>query len=317
MPHSDAHEPDTWFRDRPVLVTGGGGFIGAALTRRLLAVGADVHVVSRRPVHSRPSAGRIWNLDMGDTTGVHDVLAAAQPDIVFHLASRVTGSRGLDEVAPTLRDNLQSTVNILMAAAGSAVAPNVLITGSVEEPRPGEGGAAPSSPYGVSKWASTAYAQLFQDLWSVPVSVLRLAMVYGPAQPDRRKLLPYVMDTLFAGGRPQLTAGTRLIDWLYIDDAVDALLTAACCREALAGYRSPIDIGSGTGVSIRDTVEMVASIANRTGQIDFAALPHRPLEQARIADTRRAAELLGWRVATPLDVGLERTVKGHRSRVEA
>lgn len=301
-----------WFRNRTVLVTGGSGFVGAPLVSRLVSAGADVHVVTRRARKNEAERHRVWHLDMADPDRVDHVLACARPEVVFHLASRVTGSRSLGEVVPTLRDNVQSTVNVLTAAAGNG-GPHVVMAGSVEEPRTGDGSAPPSSPYAVAKWVSTVYGQLFADLWSLPVTILRIAMVYGPAQPDRKKLLPYVMESLLAGRRPQLTSGTRLIDWIYIDDVVDALLTAACRREVLTGARTPVDIGSGVGVSIRDTVELLATIIGKHDRIDYAALPDRRLDQPRIADPGPASELLAWRVSTPLEVGLQIMVDRYRN----
>src|SRR5262249_40839542 len=138
----------------------------------------------------------------------------------------------------------------------------LVLAGSVEEPRRGHGD-APASPYAVAKWAATGYARMFHRLWDIRVSVLRVAMVYGPGQPDTTKLLPYVTLSLLREEDPQLSSGTRLVDWVYVDDVVDAFVATAECDAAIGEV---FDIGSGHQVSIKDTVLLLAGIVGSTAQ---------------------------------------------------
>jgi nucleoside-diphosphate-sugar epimerase len=183
----------------------------------------------------------------------------------------------------------------------------------MEEPHPGEARTGASSPYAVSKWASAAYARLFHDLWSLPTVVLRVAMVYGPGQQDESKLVPYVIKCLLDGRAPELTSGTRQIDWVYIDDVVDAL-QAAACAESVEG-RS-LDIGSGEPVDIRQTVTMLQQIIGTDVPARFGALPDRKYDSARIADLSKSGPLLGWSARVGLVEGLTRTVDWYRARRE-
>jgi len=113
---------------------------------------------------------------------VADLVTSTRPDLVFHLASHVAGARDLALVAPMLRANLVAAVNLMTALAGTAPVPTVL-AGSIEEPRVGEE-PTPSSPYAAAKAAASRYALLFHSLYGLPVTTLRIAMVYGPGQPD-------------------------------------------------------------------------------------------------------------------------------------
>jgi nucleoside-diphosphate-sugar epimerase len=83
-------------------------------------------------------------------------------------------------VRPTLESNLDSAVNLLTAIASAAPAGRVVLAGSVEEPRPEDGAAVACSPYAVAKWAVSGYARMFHELWDLPVTTLRIGMVYGP-----------------------------------------------------------------------------------------------------------------------------------------
>jgi len=294
-------EPDFWGGAR-ALVTGASGFIGAHLTRRLAELGAVVHAVSRRP--GRVSEhGEVWHAaDLADPEAALGLLRRVRPDYVFHLASAVTGARDPGIVRATLDGNLGAAVNLL-AAATEVPLRRLVLAGSVEEPR--EGDPTPQSPYAAAKWAATGYARMYHALWGVPVTVLRVAMVYGPAQPDTRKLVPYVTLKLLRGEDPEVGSGTRLVDWVYVDDVVAAFLRAARAEAAVGRV---LDVGGGGQVTVRETVELLARIAGGRGRPRFGAVPDRPLDRPQVSDIGPTAEALGWRPTVSLEEGLRRTV---------
>lgn len=296
--------------DQRVLVTGARGFIGHHLVSRLASGGAEVHAISRRS--AAKADGVTWRqLDLHDPDATERLVRSVRPDVVFHLASTVTGARDLDVVLPTMRNNFVSTVNLLAAAAATSQ-PRVVLAGSIEEPRADDLVATPSSPYAAAKWACSAYAQMFQELWNLPIIVLRIAMVYGPGQRDLTKLVPYVISSLQQQRAPQLTDGTRDIDWIYVDDVVDAFLAAASSER---GVGHIMEIGSGTPVSIRATVRLLSSLVGSSVQPEFGALPRRHRDTPRISDPAAAKELLGWSATTELVDGLAATVRWYRDHL--
>jgi UDP-glucose 4-epimerase len=233
--------PTPPWRARRVLVTGGGGFIGARLCRRLAREEAEVHAVGRnRPSHLNDIA-RTWASDISEQENVRDLMRAIGPQIVFHLASTVTGSRDIDQVRPTFLSNLATTVNLLIAAT-QANCQRIVLAGSMEEPRPEDANPLPPSPYAAAKWAGTVYARLFHTLYACPVVMLRIFMVYGPEQHDRTKLIPYVGRCFLDGIAPELSSGRRPVDWVYVDDVVEACLRAAIVPVAVG---LTLDIASG------------------------------------------------------------------------
>jgi UDP-glucose 4-epimerase len=142
--------------------------------------------------------------------------------------------------------------------------------------------------------------------------VLRVAMVYGPGQPDTTKLVPYTALELLGGREPQLSSGTRLVDWVYVADVVDAFLAAAQ-RERAPGR--VLDIGSGAQVSIRDTVELLAELVGGHAKPRFGAIADRPMDDPQLADPQPAEEVLGWRATTSLTDGLRATVRWYTDQV--
>jgi UDP-glucose 4-epimerase len=296
---------------RRLLVTGASGFIGARLCRRAAADGAIVHAVSRR---SHGEAGDVrWERgDLTDDAVARDLLRRVRPDVVIHLASEVSGGRDLGLVLPMLRANLVAAVNVMVACAevGSS---RVVLAGSMEEPDPGDPDAVAHSPYAAAKWGALAYARHLHALHELPVAHLRVFMVYGPGQLDLRKLVPYVTVSLLRGEAPKLTSGARAVDWIYVDDVVDAFLRAAT-TPGLDG-RS-LDIGSGELVTARDLVVRLRQAVGGDVEPAFGAISDRPLERVRAADPAAAAGAMGWHPRTSLDEGLARTVAFYRSNLD-
>lgn len=294
----------SWWRDRRVLVSGGGGFIGTHLSRRLAREGAEVHAVGRREPSHLAGIAQTWARDVAEQESLQELMSAIRPEIVFHLASAVTGSRDLDHVWPTLHNNLVSTVNLLIEGT-KAGCERIVLTGSMEAPRGDQPDVLPPSPYAAAKWASSAYARMFHALYASPVVTLRVFMVYGPEQADRTKLIPYVARCFLDGTAPALSSGTRPVDWVYVDDVVGAHLEAGRVPAAVGKI---LDVGSGRAVTIRDVVERLAELVGTGVRPLFGALPDRPLEQAPLADVEETHRILGWRATTALDHGLRETV---------
>lgn len=295
--------PDSLAAQR-VLITGANGFIGSHLCARLRREGAEVHAVYR----SRPPEGadhlRWWQADVSNLAEVRKLFREIKPELVFHLASHVKGAPDLEHVLPTFQCNLQSTVNLLVLGMESGCR-RIVLTGSLAEPEPGNGEAFPSAPYAAAKWASSGYARMFHALYQTPVVIARVFMVYGPAQKDLTKLIPYVTLSSLQGKRPKITSGQRLVDWIYVSDVVDGFLSLAQ-TPGLEG--ATLDLGSGSLVSIREIVEQVTRLTATGVDADFGALPNRPLEPTRMARVAETTEKTGWRPLTGLNEGLQRTV---------
>ena len=283
---------------RRYLVTGGRGFIGRHLLARLVAQGAEVHATTRSATPPADPHVRWWRVDLADAVATEELVTRLRPDVVVHLAARADGTRRLDAVVPILTDTLLSTVSVLAAAARLPEC-KVVLAGSVED-----GGHQPDvhSPYAASKAAAATYATLFHGLWQLDVTVLRLAMVYGPDDPNAHRLIPSVVAAFADGRRPAVSSGTRRIDWVYVEDVVDAFLAAA------DGEPGVFDIGSGTLVSIRATVRLVAAAMGTAIAPAFGVVGDRPLERELRADPEPARASLGWRPTVGLAQGIARTV---------
>jgi nucleoside-diphosphate-sugar epimerase len=298
-----------------VLVTGASGFIGGALCRRLARDGADVHAVSRGAADLPPGV-HARRTDLTDSDDVRRIFRELKPGVVFHLAGHVQGSRALDQVLPTLAGNLLTAVHMLHAAAESGCE-RILLTGSQDEPDPGEASATdfvPPSPYAAAKLAGSAYARMFHELYGCPVSIARIFMGYGPGQRDLAKLVPYTILCFLRGEAPRVGTGSRPMDWVYVDDVVEGLLRAA---KAPAAVGRVVDLGTGELHTARDAVEQIARQMRVGIEPRFGAVADRQREKARRANPQQTEALLGWKPQVGFEEGLGRTIAWYRERFES
>jgi len=293
---------------RRCLVTGAAGFIGSALCIRLRELGAEVFGSHR----DAPRAGEVQLLqcDVSEATQVARVFREARPDCVFHLAGKVSGDRSLGLVPVALGANLVGTVNVLLAAT-EARCSNVVTLGSLHEPDqvlpP-----VPPTPYAAAKFAASAYARMFAEIYSLPVTIARPLMVYGAGQLDFNKLVPYVSHSLVRGEVAELSSGRQSFDWVYVDDVVEAL-TLIASRSDIAGHT--IDIGLGQLTSVGDIALGIGRRLEASSLIRLGALPDRKLEPTRVADVTRTAALIGWHARVSVEEGLDRAVAWYRTHL--
>jgi UDP-glucose 4-epimerase len=294
------------YKNKKVLVTGGHGFIGRPLCQSLATIGAEVLALSRTS-HPDFDGVRSVAIDLANSVSVDDLFAAFRPDIVLHLASHVVGSRTPDVVLSTYHNNLTSTIHVLLAARACGCG-RVVLTDSLEGPDPDGEWPVPCSPYAAAKSAASAYGRMFHALFGLSVVILRVFMVYGPGQADDKKLVPYVITSLHRGEVPSFTSGTRQVDWVYLEDVVNAYVRAGI---AIGADGHTIDIGSGTHTSVREVVQHLFDLMNRREAPSFGAVADRQMEQVKLADTSEAESLLGWRPRVGLRDGLQRTVEAY------
>jgi UDP-glucose 4-epimerase len=293
-----------------MLVTGASGFLGSHLCRSLLERGCQVHGISRR---RQPGTGVVWHqLDLSDVDRALALFDAISPEVVFHLASEVTGDRTIPAVVATMRSNLLSTVGVL-AASSSCGCRRVVLAGSMEE----LGGPAgiPGSGYAAAKLSATTYARMFHASHALSIVNLRLFMVYGPGQTDETKLVPYAIRSFLSRVPPEIGSGNRPVDWVYAADVVDAFIAGALAESG--DDADPIDIGSGELVTIREMVELVAQATRSDVAPHFGARADRSHETVVPASLDRARRHLGWAPETSLLDGVSRTVDWFAAAAEA
>ena len=288
--------------NRKALVTGAGGFIGTHLVKHLTAKGTSVSSVYRNQAHA-PPAGQFEICDLSDYEKTLNLLLKIQPDIIFHFAGAPLGSRGIDVVQKTFVDNLVSSVNVMLAAC-KVGCERMVIAGSMEEPTNLHQTGNFQSPYAISKWATSVYANFFDRNYGLPFVLLRIFMVYGPGYQSRNRLIPYVINSFLDGKVPSVSSGKRLIDWIYIDDLIEGIIKSSTMPDINGEV---IDMGSGELISIQDLLESIKQTMKVDINIDFGEIPDRENEIVRKADIKRTKNLIDWKPKTPINQGIKFT----------
>ncbi len=306
---SAAMDPAFWSGKR-VVVTGGAGFLGGAMMRRLDGLGASATAV-RSAEH-----------DLRDAAAAAAAVDGA--DVVIHLAARV-GGIGFNRrnPAPLLYDNLAMGVNVFEAARRAGVGKLVAACSVCAYPKhtpvpfseddiwngyPEESNA----PYGVAKRALIEISDAYRRQYGFDSCVPVIANLYGPGDnfdlEDSHVVAAMVRKFTEARERGAATvelwgSGEPTREFLYVDDAARALLL---CAERL-DVSDPVNIGTGTETRIRDLAELVRAAADADCEIVWD--PSRPDGQpARYLDVSRARELIGFEAEVELAEGLRRTV---------
>lgn len=297
-------------RGESVLIVGATGFYGSALVKRLAALHARVYAVSRN-ARSQNDGSTIWHAaDASDAEQVRRLFDTAKPTIVFHLTSDSQGGRDLSLVPASLRNDVVATVNVLHAAAADGGVKRLVMTGSLEEPLAvGSAEPTPVSPYSAAKWVVSAYGRMFRRLYGLDVRIVRPMMTYGPGQKDY-KLVPSTILSLLRGSQIIIGSGSRLVDFVFLDDIVEGMIRAALAPE----LSETVDLGSGNLVPIADVVR---EIANQLGRPDLLRFGEqvRGEEIVRAADAERAFRAIGFVARTDLISGISKTIDWYRERV--
>ena len=301
-----------------VLVTGGAGFIGAALVRRLVAAGHRVSVVDDC------SIGRAARVDAGAALFEVDIMeedlaavfAVAAPEAVLHFAALSAVGESVARPCESAAINVCGTVRVLEHCAAQGVGRFVLASSGgtlygerAPVPTPEEEAPVPASPYGASKAAAEHFTVSICRLAGMRWAILRFGNVYGPG--DELRSEPGVVAAFaraMLDGIPPVVRGDGLQerDFVHVDDAVAAGLAALG-----AGGDGVFNIASGRPKTVRDVFGVVAAAVGYEGAPVHA--PSRPGEVRRSClDVRRARDVLGWGPGVQFDEGVARTVAALR-----
>ena len=311
-------------RDARVLVTGADGFIGSHLTHRLVAEGADVHVLTsevssvfpRRLIDLRGSVV-IHEGNLMDRSAMDAVAREARPAYVFHLAAYTHVGKSWHRVDECIQANIQGTVNLLQALADIGYERFVNtgtseIYGDIEVPFREDAVVNPISPYSVSKYAAERFCRLFQRAYGWPIVMLRPFNAYGPAQsPDR--VIPEIIVRALRKEDLAMTQARQTREFNYVEDLADGFLLAA----TTPGVEGDLfNIGGGEEISMRDVATMILDVMGNPIEPRFGALPERPTEIMRMyCDSTKARQRLGWAPKHSLREGLEKTIDWYRSEL--
>ncbi len=298
-----------------ILVTGGAGFVGGALVRRLVARGDSVRVVddlSAGDPARLPDAVSFSRVDVNDVPKLWTLLQDV--DCVYHLAARVSVSESLRYPRDYNAVNVGGTVSVLEAIRDVGVKRLVFVSSGAiygkqaQQPVREDMPPNPDSPYAVSKLSAEHYVSTIGRLWGVETICLRVFNAYGPGQQlpvTHPPVVPQFIAQTLAGGSVVVHGdGAQRRDFVYIDDVVNALVAAG----TVPAPESPIiNVGSGVATSINALVRMIEVVTGVEAHLLHVGEQGAGVRQL-CADLSLARDVLGFAPRVFLEDGLRRTV---------
>lgn len=303
------------------LVIGGNGFIGTNLVDALIREGHTVRVFDRYPSRFRephPAVEYVYG-DFGNHGEVHEIVQGI--DFVFHLAYTTLPHTSNEDPVYDIRSNVIDTVQLLQECRLSKVSKVIFVSSGgtvygvpeatpITEQHPTD----PICSYGITKLAIEKYLQLFHRLYGLEYVIVRLSNPYGEQQnPNAKQGAVTVFLGNIAHGKPLTIWGDGEVvrDYIYIGDAVDAMVKAAA-YQAPQGAPRLFNIGAGEGHSLNQLIENMREVCDLTVNVKYT--PGRPEDvPSNVLDIASAHKWLRWEPQIKLKEGLTRTWKWLRS----
>ena len=310
------------WQDRPVLVTGAGGFIGSHLVDELLQRGAEVTAF----VHY--NARNDWGMLEGHYTettphlkviagDVTDALfvkkAVADKEIVFHLAALIGIPYSYIAPESYINTNIRGTLNLMQACLDENIDRIVHTSTSevygtaqytpIDEKHPLQG----QSPYSASKIGADKIAESFYCSFGLPVMTIRPFNTFGPRQ-STRAVIPTIITQALTSDRVRLGSLTPVRDLTYIADTVSGFIKIS---ESIKTIGRTVNTGSGRGVTIGELSDIIIGKVNPNVKIvaeQKRVRPEKSEVMQLLCDNRLAEELAGWRPEYTLEEGLDLTI---------
>jgi len=280
---------------RRALVTGSTGFIGGKLVQRLLSEGWQVHAIVREGSDTAglpEEPGFVLHRHDGTTESLVAIMAAARPDMVFHLASLFLADHRPEQVEPLIRSNLLFSTQLLEAMVATCVRP-IVDTGTAWQHHEGER-YRPVNLYAATKQAFQDLLAYYTDAKGLSAITLKLFDTYG-AGDKRRKLIRILGDAVRSGERLDMSPGDQILDLSHVDDVIDAFLVAAQRLLASSPGANEQFLVPGERYSLRDLVALVGEVSGKPLPVHFGGRPYRDREVMEPIVPQAQDLLPGWR----------------------
>jgi len=324
----------SFYTGRPVMITGGLGFIGSNLARQLVALGAEVLLVDSLIPDYGGSLYNIRGIEDRVRVNVADVRDESSMDylvrgrsVIFNLAGQVSHIDSMRDPYTDLEINCRSQLSILEACRRYNPGVKVVFAGTRQVygkpdslPVDERHLIRPTDVNGINKAAGENYHLLYNNVFGIRACSLRLTNVYGPRQlvkHNRQGFIGWFIRLAVEGREIQIYGdGSQLRDFVYVDDAADAFLRAG----ASDGCNGEVfNVSGEQPISHRDLAALLISLAG-SGSVRFVEWP--PEKKAIdvgsfYADSRKFRAAVGWAPRTPIAEGLSRTIAFYRENLAA
>jgi UDP-glucose 4-epimerase len=307
------------------LVTGGAGFIGSNICRRLVAEGHPVRVLDNLLTGKKSNLSGILDrvdfleADMGDSKVAR--AAMKDVDVVLHQGALPSVPRSVDDPALAHRHCVDATFNLLLAARDAKVKRFVYAASSAAYgdtptlPKVETMATNPLSPYAVGKLTGEYYCSVFAGVYGLETISLRYFNVFGPYQDPTSQYaaaIPAFVTLILKGESPTVYGdGEQSRDFTYVDNVVHANLLAARAKKTSGQV---VNIACGEAVTVNAIIAMINRAVGRNVQPTY--VPSRPGDiKHSLADIGAARQLIGFEPVVSFEKGLSRAIDWYRANL--
>ncbi len=298
--------------NKKVAITGGGGFIGTNLIRRLLDLGYELHLLWKKssdPWRLEDVKGQIifHNTDIVNQTNLKSLLTKVNPSVIFHMATH-SSYRNQEDVREIFDTGVLGTLNLLLATKDIPYKIFINIGSSSEygfkeKPMKENDLLEPISFYAAAKSGQTLLCQTFSYQYKKPIVTIRPFSVYGPYE-QKDRFIPTITRALINKKTINLTGGKQRRDFIYIDDLVDLYLKTIEKGYKLSG--KILNAGTGHEYTNDEIVKILFKVTSQKTKIVKGRFPKRMWDTPHwVADIEATKKLLNWKPRFSLEKGLK------------
>ncbi len=316
-----------FWQDRPTLVTGATGLLGAWLVRQLLAVEADAVCLVRDWVPQSEFVRarlidrvKVVNGDVRSQSLLERTLGEYEIDTVIHLAAQtIVGIANRNPVS-TFKTNIGGTWALLEACRRSPTVKQIVVASSdkaygehqqlpYDEDTPLRG----RHPYDASKSCADLIAQSYAVTYNLPVAITRCGNLYGGGDLNWNRIVPGTIRSVLHGQRPVIRSDGKFVrDYFYAKDGAIATMLLA---ERMAGNKAlrgqAFNFSNESQVTVLELVDRILKLMRSELQPDVRSEAVNEIREQYLS-ARKAHEVLGWKPLFTLDDGLRRTIDWYR-----
>ena len=313
-----------YLKDKKILISGGLGFVGVNLVKKLIEMNIEPIVTDFIPNKDNLNKDYLpfdldslsfYNTDIRERDKVTELVQSIAPDFVIHLAGMTNLEKTFEKAELAIDVNLKGSLAMLKGSEKVNIDNFIFLStsdiyGGVNPPFKETQLAYPASPYSASKVATEMFLMMFHNVYNIPVTILRSFNLYGKYQSSER-VIPFIIKKLLNDEEVLLTKGEQRREFNYVDDLLDAIIRSLVFNNSQGKI---LNIGCGVSISIKEIATLIAQKLDRMDNLKIGALEYRKNEiWDMYCDNSLAKSILKWEPKVSLNEGLEMTIEWYRS----
>jgi len=313
-----------YLKDKKILISGGLGFVGVNLVKKLIEMNIEPIVMDFIPNKDNLNKDYIpfdldslsfYNTDIRERDKVTELVQNIAPDFVIHLAGMTNLEKTFEKAELAIDVNLKGSLAMLKGSKKANVDNFIFLStsdiyGGVNPPFKETQLAYPASPYSASKAATEMFLMMFHNVYNIPVTILRSFNLYGRYQSSER-VIPFIIKKLLNDEEVLLTKGEQRREFNYVDNLLDAIIRSLVFDNSQGKI---LNIGCGVSISIKEIATLIAQKLDRIDNLKIGTLEYRKNEiWDMYCDNSLAKSILKWEPKVSLNDGLEMTIEWYRS----